>query len=146
MSKNYSPGLPWGKNEVAKQNYAPPIVALASTHKENASASSILLLTHDTTEIAVTAIGAASFLGIAGKWISQSNINSSVAATSVITAAGTANFDFIVPGGTVKRFVVPISTNPQTGSVQGVNRELGLYPGVAFKTLAGNASVLTAEF
>jgi len=146
MSRNYSPPLPRGKDDGDKQNYGPPIIALASTHKENASVSSILLLTHDTTEIEVTVIGAASFLGVAGKWISQANINASVAATSVITAAGSANFDFTVPGGGTRRLVVPISTNPQTGSVQGVNRELGLYPAVAFKTTAGNASVLTAEF
>ena len=145
--RNYSPPLPRGKDDGLKTSYIPPIVALASTHKENASASSILLLTHDTTEIEVVAIGNPSFMGIAGKWISRANVDASVAATSVITgAASSPNFDFIVLGGTARRFVVPISTNPQTGSVQGVNRELGLFPAVAFKTTVGNGSVLTAEF
>jgi len=144
--RNYSPPLPKGKDDGLKTAYPPATIALATTHKENASASSILLLTHDTTEIEVTAIGNPSFQGIAGKWISRANVDASVAATSVITAAGTANFDFVVPVGTVRRFVVPISTNPQSTSVQGVNRAEGLYPAVAFKTTAGNGSVLTAEF
>lgn len=143
---NYSPIIPRDKGGEVKEGYPPALVALASTHRENASASSILLLTHDTTEIEVTAIGNPSFMGIAGKWLSQATVDSSVAGTSVISAAGTANFDFIIPGGVFRRFVVPISTNPQTGSVQGVNRELGLYPAVAFKTTVGNGSVLTMQF
>ena len=144
--RNYSPPLPRGKDDDTKQAYVPPKVALASAHKENASASSILLLTHDTTEIHVVAIGNPSFMGVAGKWLSQANVDASVAGTSVITAAGTANFDFVVTGGVISRFVVPVATNPQTGSVQGVNRELGLYPAVAFKTIVGNGSVLTMQF
>lgn len=144
--RDYSPVLPRDKNDEVKQLYTPPIVALASTNRENASASSILLLTHDTTEIEVSAQGGSIF-AIAGKWITQANVNASVAATSVISAAGTANFDFIVQNGMTRRFVVPIATFGQTaGSVQGVNRENGLYPAVAFKTTGGNASVLTSEF
>ena len=143
---NYSPRLPRDKTDEVKQGYPPPLIALVTTHKENASVSSILLLGHDTTEIEVSAHGGSIF-GLAGKWISQINMSNSVAATSVITAAGTANFDFIVQNGTTRRFVVPISTNPQTaGSVQGVNREYGLFPGIAFKTTGGNGSVLTVEF
>lgn len=147
MSANYSAAIPVDRNQNVKTGYPPPKVALASTHRENASTSSILLLTHDTTEINVVAIGTPSFMAVAGKWISQANLNASVAATSVITAAGSANFDFIVPGGTTYSFVVPVSTNPQTaGSIQGVNRDQGLFPAVAFKTTFGNGSVLTAEF
>lgn len=144
---NYSPPLPRGKDGDQKQNYVPPKVAVAATNNENAAVSSILVLTHNTTEVEIAVIGAASFVGIAAKWISQANLSASVAATSVITAAGTANFDFVVAGGTVRRFVVPISTNPQTaGSIQGVNREYGLFPAIAYKTLVGNSSVLTSEF
>lgn len=145
--KNYSPVLPRDKSGDQKQNYVPPYVALASSNRENASASSILLLTHDTTEIEVMVVGSASFVGVAGKWISRANLDASVASTSVISAFGTENFDFLIPAGTAKRFVVPISTFSQTaGSIQGVNRENGLFPAVAFKTTVGNASVLTAQF
>ena len=140
--RNYSPVLPRDKNDEVKQNYVPPIIALTATNKENASASSILLLGHDTTEIEVAAVGQ----HIALKWLKQSVVDSSVAGTSVLTAVATANFDHMVQTNTIKRFVVPIATNPQTQSVQGVNRELGLYPAVAFKTFAGNGSVLTAQF
>lgn len=143
MSNQYSPTLPKGKSSEVKQNYPPALTALASTTKENASASSILLIGHDTTEIEVAAVNQ----GIAGKWIPQANMDASVAATSVITDAGSANFDFVVSKDTIRRLVIPVSTgntNPQ--SVQGINRELGLYPAIAYKTLAGNGSVLTAEF
>ena len=140
--RNYSPVLPRDKNDEVKQNYVPPIVALARTNKENAVASSILLLGHDTTEIEVAAVNQ----HIALKWLTQAVVGSSVAGTSVLTAAASPNFDHIIQTNTVKRFVVPIATNPQTTSVQGVNRELGLYPAVAYKTFAGNGSVLTVQF
>ena len=137
------PETPQGKLGEVKVGYAPAKVALARLNDENALVSSILLLTHDTTELEVAAVGQ----GVAGKWISQANMDASVVGTSVITAAGTANFDFIVPVSTQRRVVVPISTNVQTdGSVMGINRKLGLFPAIAFKTLAGTGSVLAAEF
>ena len=136
MANNYSPGTPVDKYGIPKIGYPPAKVALASTDKENASGSSVLALTHDTTEIEVSAVGQ----GVAGRWSTNQ-------ATSVVTAAGSANFDFVVSANTEKRFVVPIATFAQSsGSIQGVNRELGLFTAVAFKTLAGNGSVLTAEF
>lgn len=140
---NYSPEQPRDKNGQVKVTYPPAKPALATSTKENALASSILLLSHDTSEIEVAASGQ----NIAGKWISRANIDASVAGTSVITAAGTANYDFMVGNNTVRRFVVPISTfNGAPGSIQGLNRREGLFPGVAFKTFAGTGSVLTAEF
>lgn len=144
MSNTYAPQTPRDKTGSAKEGYPPAKVALVSWNKENASASSILLLGHNTTEIEIAAIGQS----MAGKWISQANVDASVAATSVITVAGTANFDFVVPISTQRRFVVPISTFNQNavGSVQGVNRAEGLFPALAVKTLAGNGSVLAAEF
>ena len=142
---NYSPFLPHGKNDEVKQNYPPAKIALVRTNNENANASSILLLGHNTTEIEVMGAGNPCVIGIAGKWLSQATVASSVAGTSVITAAGSTNFDFVVPGGVISKYVVTISTNPQTGSVQGINRELGLYRRVAIKSI-GTASVLLAEF
>ncbi len=143
MANNYSPGTPVDKYGIAKVNYYPAKAALASQNKENATASSILLLTHDTTEIEVAAAGQ----NVAGKWLAQATVDSSVAGTSVITAINTANYDFMVGNNTVRRFVVPVATAVGNyGSIMGVNRELGLYPAVAFKTFAGAGSVLTAEF
>ena len=141
--RNFYPETPQGKTGEVKVGYAPAKVALARLNDENALVSSILLLTHDTTELEVAAVGQ----GIAGKWISRANLDASVAGTSVITAVGTINADFIVPISTQRRVVVPISTNVQTdGSIMGINRKLGLYPAVAFKTLAGTGSVLALEF
>lgn len=149
MSSNYSPATPVDKYGNVKNFYSPAKVSLASTTRENASTSSILLLSHDTTEISITGFSGVggSVVGIAGKWISRANLDASVAATSVITAAGSANYDFIVPTGMTINFVVPISTNPQTfNSVQGINRDQGLFPAIAFKsTTGGAASVLTVE-
>ena len=140
---NFYPETPQGKAGEVKVGYAPAKVALARLNDENALVSSILLLTHDTTELEVAAVGQ----GIAGKWISRADVDASIAGTSVITIAGTANFDFTVPVSTQRRVVVPISTfTPTSGSVMGINRKLGLFPAIAFKTLAGTGSVLVAEF
>src|SRR3990167_10715990 len=137
------PETPQGKLGEIKVGYVPAKVALTAQNKENASASSILLLGHDTTEIEVAASGQ----NVAGKLLSQSVVDSSVAGTSVISAAGTPNYDFMVGNNTVRRFAVPIATYDQTsGSVMGINRKLCLYPAVAFKTFAGTGSVLTAQF
>lgn len=139
---NYSPDLPRDEGGIAKTEYVPPIAALVRTNKENAATSSILLLGHNTTELEVAAVNQ----HIALKWESLALVDSSVAGTSVLTAAATSNWDYIVQKDTVRRFVVPISTNPPSGSVQGVNRRLGLFPAVGYKTFAGNGSVLTGEF
>ena len=142
MSDFYPP-TPTGKKGEVKVGYAPALVALARQNQETAVTSSILLLTHNTTELEVMAVTGTA----AGKWLSQATVDSSVAGTSVITAFGTANYDFIVPAGRFRRVVVPIATNVQSsGSVMGVNRKHGLYPAVAFKTIVGIGSVLTAEF
>ena len=140
---DFYPATPTGKKGEVKVGYAPAAVALARTNNESTIASSILLLSHNTTELEVLAVTNT----VAGKWLSQATVDSSVAGTSVITAAALGpNFDFLVPAG-LRRVVVPISTNVQSsGSVMGVNRKHGLYPAVAFKTIVGIGSVLTAEF
>ena len=136
MSNAYAPSTPKGKDEMPKVGYVPAKVALESNNDENASVSSVLAFTHDTTEIEVTAVGQ----GIAGTWAANQ-------ATSVVTATGTgANFDFVVPSGESRRFVIPRETSGSYASVQGVNRAEGLFTAIAFKTLAGNGSVLTAEY
>ena len=136
MSNAYAPSTPKGKDEMPKVGYVPAKVALESNNNENISVSSVLAFTHDTTEIEVTAVAQ----GVAGRWAANQ-------ATSVVTATGTgANFDFVVPSGESRRFVIPRETSGSYASVQGVNRAEGLFTAIAFKTLAGNGSVLTAEF
>ena len=136
MSNNYSPAVPRGKDNNPKDGYVPAKVALESNNNENIAVSSVLAFTHDTTEIEVAAVGQ----GVAGRWAANQ-------ATSVVTATGAgANFDFVVPVSTVRRFVVPRETSGSYASVQGVNRAEGLFQAIALKTLAGNGSVLTMEF
>ena len=133
---DYAPQTPRGKDNNQKVGYVPAKVALESNNNENVNVSSVLALTHDTTEIEVTAVGQ----GVAGRWAANQ-------ATSVVTATGTgANFDFVVPSGESRRYVIPKETSGSYASVQGVNRAEGLFQAIAYKTLAGNGSVLTAEF
>lgn len=139
---NYAPLTPRDKGDAPKQGYRPAKVALASTTKPNASASSILLLNDNTAEIEVAAQGQ----NIAGKWFTQAVIDSSVAGTSVITDAGTANYDFFVAQNTVRNFVLPIVSQVlNMNSVAGVRGQYGLPVGVGYKTFAGTGSVLTIE-
>ncbi len=139
---SYAPVTPRDRQSEPKQGYPPATIALATSNKENASASSILLLNDNCSEIEVAVTG-----NTAGKWLSQTVINSSVAGTSVITGAAlTPNFDFMIGANTVRRFVVPIVTQvTNMSSVSGVQGQYGLAAGVAFKTFVGNTSVLTVQ-
>jgi len=142
MSINYSPPLPISKNGQIKTEYGPPYVAKVRTTKENAAASSILLLGHDTTELEVLAT-----VNTAGKWLSQAVVDAKTA-TSVLTVAATANYDFMIEANKVRRLVVPISTHKaSSGSAMGINRAEGLFPAVAYKTFvdAGVGSVMTIQ-
>mgnify|MGYP001562135098 FL=1 len=133
---SYAPSTPKGKDEMPKVGYPPAKVALESNNNENINVSSVLSFTHNTTEIEVAAVGQ----GVAGRWAANQ-------ATSVVTATGAgANFDFVVPSGEARRYVIPIETSGSYASVQGVNRAEGLFTAIAYKTLAGNGSVLTMEF
>jgi len=137
MANNYAPTTPVGKQGDYKVGYPPAKTALATTNKENASTSSVLVFTHNTTEIEVTAVGGPAAL----KWANITNNG-----TSVLAAAGTANFDHIIATSNTRRFVVPIQSAANYASIQGVNRQEGLYQGVAFISAAGASSVLTTEY
>ena len=142
---NYLPNLPRDKGDQPMQHFATNASVKAIYASENASASSVITLTHDTTMIEIAVLAGTSSLISAGamRWVTS--VAGSDASTSVITAAATRNFDHIIPNNTVLKVAVPIETNPQTGSVQGINRELGLYRRVAIKSI-GVASVLLTEF
>ena len=135
--RNYAPALPRGKDDESLHDFPAAKLALARYAPENSTASSVISVSHDTTALEIAAVGGAAVM----KWITTGSTNPSV----ISIAGGTANFDHVIPSGEVRKFVIPIESNPQTGSVQGVNRELGLYQRVAIKSI-GVASVLTAEF
>ena len=144
MSISYAKGKPIGNNSVPFQDAPPPYIALATNVRDNAAASSILILTHDTTALEVAARGGPAYI----KFLTQATVDSSVAGTSVISAVGTANFDFAIPADTVRRFVLPIATiNNDLGysSQVGANIANGLYRHVA--TITGAiASVATTQY
>jgi hypothetical protein len=136
MSKNYAVALPHDQSGEVNQNSPAPYLAKDEWHSENASASSVISLTHDTTVVEVGANNGPAAI----KWIATTDTTA-----SVVTAAATADFDHVIPTGTVRRFVIPIETavtNPQ--SIQGINRLNGLYQRIAYKSF-GIASITMTE-
>lgn len=118
---------------------AVPFVALAATSVENGSASSVTSLNPNTTVVEIAAI--TSPVGI--KWTTSQ-------ATSVVTAVAGANFDNIVPTGTVRQFVVPRNTQAglyynanQSPSIVGLNVREGLYSAIAMKGVSVGSVLLT---
>lgn len=123
------------KSGEALQNYPAPIIAIQSRTSENAIVSSAISLSDRTTAIEVTAVGGT----VALKWIPVSSTN-----PSVFTGAANANYDHIIPSGTLRRFVVPQETIG-VASISGANIQNGLYRRVAYMA-SGIASVLSSEF
>lgn len=136
MSLNYQKALPRdsGTGE-AMQAYPAPRLSLREIVSENAATSSVVTLNDNTTAIEVTAVGSTGFI----KWIPTTNTN-----PSVISAAGTADYDHVIPAGTVRRFVVP-QESIGVSSMSGANVMNGCYQRVAWKT-GGIGSILSSEF
>lgn len=150
MSKNYAGGTPMGENGVPifGADSPAPYKAVEQYTYENATASSVITLTQDTTAVEVSTGGVPAFV----RWVPTTETAAVSPFASVITIAGTsANYDFVVPANAVRRFVVPIESSVNTTfgatitSVQGQNREYGLFQRVAVKT-AGIGSVMVAEY
>lgn len=143
MTVNYSRALPRDSGDQTMQEYPAPIKALANTTSENATVSSVINLTNDTTAIEIAAQGGAAAM----RWVAASETAAVAPAGSVITAAGTSNYDHFIPSGTVRRFVVPRDVFNARGqsSVQGLNVQEGLMRRVAYKTI-GVSSVITTEY
>lgn len=139
MAKNYALGQPIGNNQIPLFDCPPPIKAVKQYVGENATTSSVISLTHDTTAIEIGVGGTAAVM----RWVTTADTQSSV----VAIAGSTSNFDHFISANTVRRFVVPIESYMAQGysSVQGANRENGLYQRVAIKT-QGIASVLVSEY
>lgn len=130
--------LPIDKNMNPMQDFPTPFLAKFRTTSENATVSSIINLTPDTTTLEVSAIGGPAVL----RWVGTGDTQG-----SVITIAGaTANYDNVIPTATVRRFAVPIEgIYAAPSSLVGVNIENGLYRRVAIKSI-GIASVMMSEF
>lgn len=135
---NPYPTIPRDKGGTPLQDFPAPKLALSAYASENSTASSVISVTHDTTAIEVAAVGGPAVV----KWITQASTN-----PSVISIAGTANFDHVVPTGQVRKFAIPIEgpIYQAPSSMVGANRQNALYQRVAIKSI-GIASVLLTEY
>ncbi|MBX4188445.1 MAG: hypothetical protein KW793_04950 [Candidatus Doudnabacteria bacterium] len=134
---SYPKRLPVDESRTPMQDYPPAVLAKATYASENSAASSVISVTHDTTILEVSAVGGPAVM----KWIATSNTGA-----SVISAAGTANFDHTIPTGMFRKFVIPKeSSNVPANSIVGVNRREGLYQRVAIKAV-GVSSILVTEY
>jgi hypothetical protein len=139
MSVNPYPFLPRDKGNEAMQNYATHASVKAVYASENASASSVITLTPDTTVLEIAAIGASPTGGVM-RWVRTADTQG-----SVISAVG-GNFAHVIPGNSVRKFAVPIEVMYQApSSMVGANIQNGLYRRVAIKSI-GVASVLLTEY
>lgn len=109
--------------------------AIATTAYATGQTSSVITVNDNTTDLEVAAVGSTGYV----KWISRGdNI------ASVISTSGTANFDVVIPAGTVRRLVIPRET-AGVGSIVGANIQNGLYNRVAWKT-DGVGSILATQY
>ena len=133
--ENYAPKLPRDRTGEAMQQYPSPRLALTTIANDNNTVSSVITLNDQTSALEIGAVGAPAVM----RWLAVG-----VANTSVVSAAGTANFDHVIPSATYRRFVVPRET-AAIASVAGINIAEGLYQRVAVRSI-GIASVLTTQY
>jgi hypothetical protein len=140
---NYAPNQAHDKGGNVINSANVPRKALARYTNENATASSVISVSHDTTALEVTAVG----LSAVVRWVPTTETAAVSPFASVITVAGaTSNYDGVVPANTTRYFVIPIeSQGTGNSSIVGANRQNGLYQRVAIKS-TGIASVMVAEF
>lgn len=127
------------KNGNELQEFAVPYPAIQVNNSENNTLSSLITLNDNTTSLEIHAVGGAAVI----KWITASTI-AGLGNTSVVSAAATANFDGMIPSNYFRRFVPPQATIG-VNSIVGLNKQAGLYPAVAVKSV-GIASVTTLQF
>lgn len=140
MSKNYAAGHPMANNNYPVINAPAPYEAIAQYVNENATASSVISFTDNTTSIEIGTVGTAAVM----RWVSAADSQASV----VAIAGATANYDHLIPANTYRKFVLPIEvTNNAQGysSMVGARVSNGLYARAAIKT-QGIGSVLLTEY
>ncbi len=135
---NYVNNIPRDKGGAPLQEFPAPRTALVTTAAVTAI-SSVFTLNSATTHIEVSAPGTSAAI----KWIGVG-----AAQTSVISSYfAAANFDHIVPSGTVRRFAVPQETQGISG-VGVASSIFGLYQRMAAVPINGTAaaSILVTEY
>ena len=135
MSINYQKQLPKDRGGDALQEFPAPFLAVKRTTSENATVSSVITLSDQTTSLEVTALG----VGAALRWVPATDTQA-----SVVTAVSGANYDHVIPPNTMRRFVVPQEFIP-TPSIAGANVANGCYARVAYRSF-GIGSIMSSEF
>ena len=128
MAQNYSPAQAHDKNNEPIVNAPSPLPSKQVTVAVPPAASSVISFGANSTKIEVAALNGP----VAIKW----------GPSSVIAIAGTANFDHIVPGNTVRTFVIPQSVQGVTSSVVGANTLNGLYTSMAVIAMSSTLSAV----
>lgn len=137
--QNYARGIPMGNNQMPASYQAPPAVkAVVSRMSENATTSSVITMSANTTALEIAAGGSPALI----RWV-----GTTVTDPSVFGNASVMNYDHVIPPNTMRRFVVPIEVNnPQGyGSAVGANIENGLFRRFAWRT-QGVGSVYSTEY
>lgn len=133
---SYANKQPIDRRGVPMHDFPPAFPAITTIASDNATVSSVITLNDNTTHIEVAAVGGTAVI----KWIATSDTTA-----SVISAAGTANFDHVVTANnSPRKFVVPRETIGNS-SIVGYNKQNGLYNRLAYKTV-GAASILTTQY
>lgn len=136
MARNYASRLPIDEMNNVMQEYATPFPAVATTAAVT-PISSVVTFNNNSTSIEIAAPQ-----GAAIKWIGVGAAQSSV----ISSFAATANFDHIIPAGTVRRFVIPAETQGIAGPAL-ANSVFGLYQRMAVAPIAtGVSSILVTEY
>ncbi len=136
MSINYAQELPRDKNGTAIQNAPPPYLANQRFTSENATVSSVVTLSDDTTEIEVAAIGTAAVV----RFIASTDTQASV----ISIAGATSNYDVVIAPNTVRKLVLP-QERQGTSSIVGAGVQAGTYRRIAWKS-TGVGSIMGVEY
>lgn len=138
MSVNPYPFLPRDNGGQPMQQFPAPRLAVEEYSSENATVSSVITVTKDTTTLEIAAVNGPAVM----RWVATSDTQA-----SIISAAGaTANMDHVIPKDTVRQFAIPIEVGYfAPSSMVGANTLNGLYQRVAVKSI-GVASIIITEY
>lgn len=131
----YAKAVAVDKNGSPLDSQPLPLKSVITTVSENATVSSVITLGDNTTDIEIAAVGASAVI----RWIGRTDTQA-----SVVSAAGTANYDAFIQANQTRRFIVPIETIG-TSSLVGANIANGLYNRLSYKT-NGVGSVLSNQY
>ena len=150
MTYQYINPLPHDKANTPLQEFPAPVRARASVMmRDNAVASSVMLLDQNATSIEVNAVGGN---GVVVRWVSATELPaaSSVWSTSVVSSGLGANFDHYVPPNNYRRFAIPKETGgvgPNGPANAGIGSVFGLYQRLAQVNMTiAASSVLVVQY